>query len=534
MKYMTGGRIVVDALVKNGVEHVFGIPGTHSLAIYKCLPGSGIRHVTPRHEQGAGYAADGYARSTGRPGVCLVTTGPGVTNIATALGQAYSNSVPLLVVSPGLPFSIEGGDRGYVHETKHQSGVTGSIAAWSHRAISHQDLADALRRAFTFFGRGRPRPVHIEVPIEILEHEGAVDGSLAAETTFAPAPSAEEIDEVARALLGGPKRALVVGGGCRQAGKEATALAERLGMLVVTTFNGKGVVSERHPLSVGASIQVSAVKHYLDSCDVVLAVGTELGDSDLYGEPLRPSGAFVRIDVDPAQLQKNVTAQIGIVADAKLALEALVEQLSSVDEPRHSEEQQTGAERDALELRTRISEELASELKPWRPIHDALEKVLDADAIVTGDSAMVCDGIAYLLSLTGPSQLLYPQGFCTLGYSLPAAIGAKLGQPERQVLAISGDGGLMFTLGELATAAELRLGLPVLVVSNGGYGAIRRQLKAMNAEPIGTDFPSPDFSLVAKGLGCEGVRATAEGLLVAVEEAFARDRPTLIQIEALP
>ncbi len=531
MRYMTGGRVVVDVLVENGVDLVFGIPGTHSLPIYKHLPGSGIRHVTPRHEQGAGYAADGYARSTGRPGVCLVTTGPGVSNIATALGQAYSDSIPLLVVSPGLPFSIEGGDRGYLHETKHQSGLTGSIAAWSHRAASHQDLADSLRRAFTFFGRGRPRPVHIEVPIDVLENEGPIEGSLLAEQAVVAAPQTEAVEEVARALLAGRRRGLVVGGGCRKAADEATSLAELLGMVVVSTYNGKGVVSERHQLSAGASISVTAAKEYLDGCDVVLAVGTEIGDSDLYGEPLHPAGTFVRIDVDPAQLQKNVAAQIGLVADAKLALAALVERLS----PDGAARGDTGDEavREAAALRARIAEELASDLAPWRPLHDALEKVLEPEAIVAGDAAMACYyGTTFLLPLEHPSQYLYPTGFCTLGYGLPAAIGAKLAYPDRQVMAILGDGGVMFTLSELATAAELGLALPVVVVTNGGFGEIRKELKAMGAEPIGTDFPSPDFAAVGKALGGEGARVTADELGVAVEEAFGRDRPTLIEIAA--
>ena len=279
---MTGGRIVVEALGANGVEVVFGIPGTHSLPIYRHLHDSGLRHVTPRHEQGGGYAADGYARSSGKPGVCLVTTGPGVTNIATALGQAYSDSIPLLVVSPGLPFAIEGGDHGFLHETKSQSGLTSNLVAWSHRASSHQDLADALRRAFRFFRQGRPRPVHIEVPLDLLGKEGLADDDLAAVSDAKLAPGAEAVEQVATALIEGSRRASIAGGGCRHAHEAATRLAERLNMAVVTTVNGKGVVSERHPLSLGASIPVRATQRYLDSCDVVLAVGTELGDSDLW------------------------------------------------------------------------------------------------------------------------------------------------------------------------------------------------------------------------------------------------------------
>jgi len=292
MGYRTGGQVVVDSLVANGVEVVFGIPGTHSLPIYKHLRAAGITHVTPRHEQGAGYAADGYARSSGRPGVCLVTTGPGVTNIATAIAQAYSDSIPLLVVSPGVPFRIDGGDHGFLHEMKSQIGVTASIAAWSRRVTSHQELADSLNQAFAFFASGRARPVHIEVPLEILDQSGYVDGIERARGAVAP-PLESEIERAAQALRSASRRILVLGGGARGAAEAATRLVERLQMPAITTMNGKGVVSERNPLSLGTAIMARAAQRYVDECDVVLAVGTELGDQDLHLQGLH----LVREDV---------------------------------------------------------------------------------------------------------------------------------------------------------------------------------------------------------------------------------------------
>ncbi len=524
MGYRTGGQVVVDSLVANGVEVVFGIPGTHSLPIYRHLRSSGITHVTPRHEQGAGYAADGYARSSGRPGVCLVTTGPGVTNIATAVAQAYSDSIPLLVVSPGVPFRIDGGDHGFLHEMKSQIGVTASITAWSRRVTSHQELADSLNQAFAFFATGRARPVHIEVPLEILDQPGYVDGIWRARGAVAP-PLESEIERAAQALRSASTRVLVLGGGARGATDVATRLVERLQMPAMTTMNGKGVVSERNPLSLGTAIMARAAQRYVDECDVVLAVGTELGDSDLWGGTLRPAGTVIRIDIDSAQLQKNLDAHIVVQADSKLALEALEARLVTASPtPRASSAQ-------VARIRREIDDELASEVAPWREMHAELEKVLDANAIVAGDATMACYfGTGYLLPLEGPSQWLYPTGFCTLGYGLPAAIGAKIAHPDRQVIAVMGDGGVMFTLGELATAAELHLAIPLVVVTNGGYGEIRREMEALGSEPLGTDFSSPDFVMVARGLGGEGVRTTAAGLAHEAEEAFTRDRPTLIEL----
>lgn len=534
MRFLTGGQVVVESLRANGVDLVFGIPGTHSLPIYRHLEAGGIRHVTPRHEQGAGYAADGYARSSGRPGVCLVTTGPGVTNVLTALGQAYSDSIPLLVVSPGLPFSIEGGDHGYLHEAKSQSGAASNIAAWSHRACSQQDLADALRRAFTFFGRGRPRPVHIEAPIEVLAEAGFVGEILPGEPPLPVPPAPEALEAAAEALLAGGRRVLVAGGGARGATEQATRLAELLDMVVVTTTNGAGVVSERHPLSLGAAIMTKAAQAYVEECDVVLAVGTELGDSDMWGATLAPRGTVIRVDIDPGQLDKNLPAAVRVRGDAALALSGLLERLSTRAGAGRASPGDGGldARVAAARVRSGIATELDEDLAPWRVLHESLEKALSPDAVVAGDAAMVCYfGTQFLLPFVGPSQWLYPTGFCTLGYGLPAAVGAKLAHPDRQVMAIMGDGGVMFTLSELATAAQLRLGLPLVVATNGGYGEIRKELLAMGSDPVGTDFAPPDFVAVARGLGGEGARCAADEVGPLVLGAFERDRPTLIEVD---
>lgn len=531
MEEMTGGKVVVDSLLRNGVEVAFGIPGTHSLPIYRHLALSSLRHVTPRHEQGAGYAADGYARSSGRIAPCLVTTGPGVTNIATAIGQAYSDSIPLLVVSPGMPADVEGGDRGFLHEAKNQSLLTSAVAAWSHRATSQQDLADALRRAFAYLSGGRPRPVHIEAPIEVLAGEGPVGEIAPAEHPAPVRPSAEAIERAARALEAGRRRALVLGGGARGAAAEATALADALSAAVATTTNGKGVVSERHPLSLGASVMARSVRSHLADCDVVLVVGTELGDSDLWGEPLSLNGTVIRLDVDPGQLDKNLSADLRLHGDAALTLRALGDRLgASVTAGGTGREE---AMQEVARVRTGVASDLSADLQPFGPLMASLEKVLAPDAVVAGDAAMACYyGVQFLLPFERPSQWLFPTGFCTLGYGLPAAIGAKLALPDRQVMAIMGDGGVMFTIAELATAVQLGLSLPLVVVTNNGYGEIRKELAAMGVPPLGTDFLAPDFVALARAFGAHGVRVAPDEVGTAVEEAFGRAGPTVVETPA--
>ncbi|HCU95463.1 MAG TPA: acetolactate synthase [Actinobacteria bacterium] len=525
MPFVTGGQAVVDTLIAHGVDTVFGIPGTHSLPLYAALARCPIRHVTPRSEQGGGYAADGYARSSGRPGVCIVTSGPGLTNIATPVGQAYSDSIPLLVISPGMPAEIEGGDRGYLHEMKSQVGMMNGIASWSHRTRTHQDAVNAIDRAFREFATSRPRPVHIEIPLDMLAEPGWVDTHKPYPGRV-PAPLPDRLQAVADVLRHAESPALVFGGGARRAARQARKLAERLGAGVVTTVNGKGVLSEDHPLSLGASIRLQAAQAYLESADVLVAVGTELGDSDLWGACLRPRGTVVRLDIDYSQLQKNVPAQLTLLGDAAGTLTALLEHLPGADSSHGSRKALLHA------VRGEIQCEAKADGAEWIELLSVLEHSLSKDAIVTGDSAMVCYyGFAHFYPQQHPSSFLYPTGFATLGFSLPAAIGAKIAEPTRQVVALSGDGGLLFTVGEIATAVEQRLGIPIIIVNNQGYGEIRRQMVQAGMPRIGVDLANPDFADLARAFGSHGVSTELDGLEDALGNALDRDLPTIIELK---
>ncbi len=284
---VTGGAAVVDALAAHGVRHVFGIPGTHNLEIYRYLPGSGIGHVVTRHEQGAGYAADGYARVTGGPGVIVTTSGPGITNAITALATAYADSVPVLAVSPGPPRGMVRADVGWLHEVKDQQAALDAVTARSIRVESADDVPEIVADVFEGFASTRPRPVHLEVPVDVLEGEW--------ERRAAPVlPSPEPVGvghphgkEVARLLREAESPVLVVGGGGRRAAAEVLALAEH-GVPVLTTVNGKGVLDETHPASLGASVRLPAAHRVMNDADLLIVVGSELGDSDLWGGVVRP------------------------------------------------------------------------------------------------------------------------------------------------------------------------------------------------------------------------------------------------------
>ncbi len=523
MPPVTGGEAVVRSLAAHGVTTVFGIPGTHNLPIYAALDDYGIGHVLPRHEQGAGYAADGHARVTGRPGVVVTTTGPALLNAATAAAQAYSDSVPVLLVSPGMPLEHPGSWAGELHEVKDQSGAMDRIVASSHRVTSVAEIPAAVAAAFARMGDRRPRPVHLEVPLDLLEVRAeAVE--VAPIGLAGDVAEATGVDKAAGELAGSERPGLIVGGGARTAGGEVRALAERLGAPVVTSTNGKGVLAEDHPLSVGAGLHHPSVRAFLSDCDRVVAIGTELAPADTW-ESLDLDGRLVRIDVDADQLLRPCSPRVAVLGRAQPALERILGRLS--DPPGHPD----GTAR-AQRWRRAHREDAAREGGPWLGLLDALHDGLGRDGIVVGDSAMVCYyGALSNLPRYTPASFLYPTGLGTLGYAVPAAVGAKLGRPDVDVVALSGDGGLMFTLAELAAAAQLELALPVVVVDNGGYGEIDRGMRERGQRSIGVDLAPADLPAAARALGCHGQDLDDLAALgPALAAALAADRPTLLRI----
>ncbi len=521
----TTAETVIARLEAHGVRHVFGIPGTHNLRLYRALADSSIEHVLPRHEQGAGYAADGYARSEGGPGVCITTSGPGVLNLATAVATAHSDSVPMLVLATGMATSVAGGDTGYLHEARDQTGAMAGVAASAVRVADPVGAAAAIDAAFDRFRSGRPRPVYVEIPLDAMEATGDPPGPVEAGND-SPAPDPNRIAEAARLLSDAGRAAIVLGGGAADAGSPALKVARALGAPVITTANGKGAVSEKDPLSLGASIRLASAQRLLAECDAVLAAGTELAESDLWHKPpLVLNGSLIRIDIDPAQRNKNATATVAIVGDAGASLTALAAEIGDGD----------GRDRGAAageEVRAVLREEALADVGALSEVVAALDAGLSDEAILAGDSTMACYyGAVHLIPRTEPRSFLYPTGFAPLGYAIPAAIGAKLAQPERDVVALVGDGGAMFTLPELAAAAALGLGIVVVVVNDGGYGEIRREMVERGQPPIAVDMPSPDFAAAAKAFGARGAATEDAGELTGlIEEALNAGGPSLIEV----
>ncbi|MEE1741524.1 thiamine pyrophosphate-binding protein [Streptomyces sp. BE147] len=540
---LTGGEAIVRALAAHDVTQAFGIPGTHNLEIYRHLGPYGIGHVTPRHEQGAGYAADAYARVTGRPGVAITTTGPALLNIAAAVGQAYSDSVPLLVVSPGMPLRHPRQATGLLHEMRSQTEALRGVAAFSHRVSSVEEIGSAVARAFTLMRHERPRPVHIEVPLDLLEATEPAGPVRLAPPTARPGAGVHAVRDAARVLRSAERPALVLGGGARHAAAGCLALAEQLGAPVVTTANGKGIVDETHRLALGVSLHSPSVQRWLTGCDVVLAIGTELAESDLWSAPPALSGTLIRIDLDPAQMYAGRPARHPLTGDARSTVAALLEVLAKT-----SDEDSGAPDRAGSDVRPPDSAGLVAALRAgrdaetadrdarWLPYLRAVREVLAPDAVLTSDSAQCCYyGALPHLPLGPGGRFLHPTGFGTLGYALPAAIGAKTAFPRRQVVALSGDGGLQFSVQELATAAQLGLPLPVVVFDNGGYGEIRDGMAARGDHPVAVDLAPVDLPGLARAYGGRGSHADSPAALArALSLALTTPGPTLITVTEEP
>jgi thiamine pyrophosphate-dependent acetolactate synthase large subunit-like protein len=514
-----GGAAVVETLAAHGVDTVFGIPGTHNLELYRWFTPTGIRPVTPRHEQGAGYAADAAAWVSGRPGVVVTTSGPGLLNAAAAAATSWAESRPVLLLSPGAPTGT-GSDLGRLHETKDATGALDRIVAWSRRVSSPEEAADAVAAAFAAFATGRPRPVHVEIPLDVLETpwSGPVPTAAAAPAPTVPADALRAAADVLRAAR---TPLIVAGGGAVDAAGPLRALAEALGAPVATTVNGKAVLDEAHPLSVGASVRLRALQSAAAESDAVLVVGSELGDSDLW-EGRITGRTLLRLDVDAAQLRKNAHADLVLHGDAATTLTALRALLPA-----------TGATAArARELHATCRKEALVDGAPFVEVTAAVRAGLPADGILTGDSSQVTYlGAVHLFDQATPRSFCYTPGFATLGYGLPAAIGAKLAAPGRPVACLLGDGALMFSVQELATAVDLGLPIPIVVADNGGYAEIRAQQQARGIAPVAVDLATPDFVALARAMGAHGVAADDPAAVAAhVRDGLTADRPTLIHM----
>jgi len=520
------GERLMEILAAYGVDTVFGMPGVHTLEAYRGLPASGIRHIGVRHEQGAGFMADGYARVSGKPGVCLLISGPGVTNAATPLGQAYSDSQPVLLVSSVAAVGDLGMHRGRLHEIRDQARVTEPITAFSAVALDTAQVHEYVDRAFALFRAARPRPVHISVPLDVLTTPDDRPAKARA-AARPPVPDPAAIAEAAALLAGARRPMIVAGGGSIGAAAGLARLAERLGAPVVPTIAAKGVLPDGHPLVLEATLDRPATQAFLATADVVLAIGTELAEPDLWLDgPFPFSGALVRVDIDPAVVAQDYDVAVAVVGDARAAVDGLLGALGS------GEPVSELADGDAVAA-TRATERaaLTSLEAKHVTVLEALRRALPEDGMVFGDMSQLVYTAYAFFPVPKPRRFFFPAGYGTLGFALPAAIGGQLAAPGRPTVVVAGDGGLLFTLQELATAVEQKLPIAVVVWNNDSLAQIRDGMRRRGIAEIGVNQLNPDYGKLAEAFGCRLARPQSLAAFeAALTAAFAADRPTVIEL----
>ncbi len=529
---ITCGEVLVKLLENYGVKLVFGIPGVHTVELYRGLAESSMRHVTPRHEQGAGFMADGYARVTGQPGVCFIITGPGMTNIATAMAQAYADSIPMLVISSVNARHQLAGGNGHLHELPSQRNLTAGFTAFSHTLTTPDALPEILARAFAVFESERPRPVHIEIPLDVIIAPADHLPLARSARLSRPTACAQAIAQAAARLTQAQRPLILAGGGAVDSGAALQRLAEHLQAPIALTINAKGLVAQDHPLLLGSSQSTTHTRALVREADVVLAIGTELAETDydvVFDGGFEIPGELVRIDIDAQQLARNYQATIGIVADARQATEALLAAVAVT--PQRSALPSWGAPRVA-QVRSAIVTAYDAPTRAQKKLLETLRQVFP-DVLMVGDSTQPVYVGNLVYDATAPrSWFNSSTGYGTLGYGLPAAIGAKLGDDRRAVVCLIGDGGLQFTLPELASAVEAQVPVIVVLWNNAGYGEIKRYMTERDISPIGVDIYTPDFIALAHGFGCAGERIhSIEALLEALPRAAARNVPTVLEID---
>jgi thiamine pyrophosphate-dependent acetolactate synthase large subunit-like protein len=513
---MNGADLVVRGLVRHGVRVLFGMPGSHTTALYDAVLREGsIRTVLVRNEQAAAFAADGYARVTGTPGVVCTTAGPGATNALTGVAEAWADTVPVLLVTGQVNHDRLHQECGNYHEIDLE-GILRPCTKFVTTVMANEDVPAAVSRAFAAMTHGRPRPAALVLPQDLMALP-APDTDVSPEPPPpTPRPRPDAVREAVRVLSASRRPVIVAGGGAVWSGAAdgLRAVAARLGAPVLTTLNGKGILDERDPVSLG-HVRSARGKWAVTRADAMLAIGCRFTEVTTGFRTMPVPRDLVQIDIDPGQIGMNHPVAVGLACDAAVGLAALADALPA-----------TG--RDSSWWAPARQETVAR--PEW--LIETLRRELPDDAVVFTDA---CE-MGYRAQADYPAyrerSFFYPSNYITLGWGFPAAVGAAVALPGVPVVSLSGDGGFGMTAQELVTAARYRLRLVAVVHNDGKYGAIRNlQRRKHESRFIDTDLGNPDFVKLADACGVPGERAAdAATLAAALRRALGRDEPTLIEV----
>lgn len=515
----TTADMMVDALAANGVDTVFGIPGAHSYELSDALArrGNDIRFIHTRHEQGAGYMAYGYAKSTGRPGVFTVVPGPGVLNAGAALCTAYGGNAPVMCLTGNIMSHLIGQGRGQLHELPDQLATLRGLTKWSDRIDHPSQTADTMASAFTQMLSGRQRPVAVEVPWDVFGQKlPAPDQHAAPIRQVVMDPDA--IAAAATMIAQAKNPLIMVGGGALDAAAEVLALADKIQAPVTAHRSGKGIVAEDHPLS----MNLIASYDYFQKCDLLIGIGSRL-ELQFMRWQWRPEGLKVlRIDIDPTEMVR-LKPDLGVVADAADATAAIVAALDGHSAPDRTAE---------FAVYTTRAHEAAQTVQPQMSYLDAIRRALPRDGFFVEEVSQMGFTARFGFPVYKPRQYVTCAYQDNLGFGYNTALGVKIANPDKAVVSINGDGGFMFGMQEMATAVQHGIAVVAVVFNNNAYGNVRRdQMNVFDGRVLGSELHNPDFVAMAHSFGMRAERAeTPQALETAITEALEANVPALIEV----
>lgn len=518
------GSQISHMLKARGVDVIFGIPGVHNVEMYRGIEEAGIAHVLARHEQGAGFMADGYSRATGKPGVCYLITGPGLCNAMTPLGQAYSDSVSVLAVTSCLDNVT--GKRGQLHQMLDQRAAAATVCEWSEEARDPATAYHLVDRALVGFKSKRKRSCHIQVPIASLG-AFADPAPEAVPLPSLPKASSDDLRMIVDRVLAAQKPIFIFGGGALGGADVATDVLRMTGAASFCTYAGRGIVAPEYPLHFGSFLARPDSASALAEADLVVALGTELSECDIWRDELGHTAPMIRVDIDPLMLAQLRAGDTPVLGDAGAILQAM-----AVAIPARVEDQTS--KWDAQKVATAKSR-WRSEVMTERPgiveVADALKAILPDDCMIYSDMTQFAYAANEVWDMSCPGHWHHPSGFGTLGYALPAAIGGAVARRGLPTLAILGDYGFQYTVQDLGTAVELGLSLPIFVWDNGKLGEIEASMIQSQIAPNAVVARNPDFLALARAYGAEAVEPkTAQEMQTAVLAAFDAPVPTVIRV----
>jgi acetolactate synthase I/II/III large subunit len=526
---LTGGQALVASLIANGVDTIFALPGVQLDGAFDALyeERDAIRVIHPRHEQAAAYMADGYARTTGKVGVCMVVPGPGLLNASAALSTAYACNSPVLCVTGQIQSDLIEFGRGLLHEIPNQLDMIRSVTKQAERATTPPEIPGLVQRAFAEVKSGRQRPVEIEIPPDTLFATAEVELLLPAEAPERFAGDPELLERAARLLVDARRPLIWSGGGVLRsgAGDELLRLATRLQAPVVMTANGKGAISDRDPLAQNILGGIELLR----DADVVFAVGTRFVDPATAKWGVAPDQTIVQMDIDPEEIARNTPVNVGIEADARAGLSALADLLE-----RESPARPTRVE-ELAELKRGVAAR-ARAVGPQAEYALAIREALPDDGIFVSEMTQVGYWANFAFPVYEPLTYITPGYQGTLGYGFPTSLGAKIAHPDRPVISINGDGGFGFCLNELATMAQHGIAAIAIVFTDDAFGNVRRiQQEQFGGRTIASDLRNPNFLKLAEAFGVVGRHVDSpEKLRTAVEESILANEPTLIAVPIGP